>query len=78
MAKKMICSSCGSVGKPVKDTKGSCLVELILWCLMILPGLIYTVWRLTTTKDVCKQCKQPTLVPLNSPIGKKMLEMHHE
>ena len=43
----MVCTVCGSVGFPKKVTPGSFLVELGLWIFFILPGVIYSVWRLS-------------------------------
>jgi hypothetical protein len=41
------CQTCGTVGRPVTRVKGAFLIELILYLFMILPGVLYTVWRLT-------------------------------
>jgi len=68
----VICSNCGSTAKPKTKTKGSILIELILWCMMLLPGLIYSIWRLTTRAEVCRVCEAPGLVPLNSPVGREL------
>jgi hypothetical protein len=73
MAKEMICTSCGYKGKPKKLTKGSILVEIALWFLLIVPGVIYSVWRLASRYEACPQCKSQTMIPLDSPIGKKLL-----
>jgi len=45
----IICLQCGSVNeRAVKTIQGSFLLECFLWLLFILPGVIYSVWRLTT------------------------------
>ncbi len=73
MAKgKMICTTCGYVGDQIKDIRGGCLTELILWLLFLIPGIIYSIWRLTTKKKVCPSCKNPTMIPIDSPIGRKL------
>ena len=69
---KMICSSCGTIGNPKSFTRGSILIEIILWLCFIIPGLIYSIWRQTTKIKACRHCKAETLVPLNSPMGKKL------
>ena len=51
-----ICVSCGTLGVPVTRTKGSFLVEVCLWLLFCAPGLIYSVWRLSSTEKVCATC----------------------
>jgi len=67
-----ICTACGSIGRSKTLTKGSFILELILWAMMILPGMCYTVWRLTTRGPVCSKCLSPNLVPLSSPMGRKL------
>lgn len=70
----MVCTLCGHYGKPVKNTPGSGLVELFLWILFIIPGVLYSCWRISARKDVCKKCASPELVPADTPRGKKILE----
>lgn len=70
--KKMICSNCGTVGKPKKHTKGSMLTELFLWLLMVLPGILYSAWRMSTKTMICKTCGSADLLPVNSPRGQKL------
>lgn len=69
---QMICTSCGTMGKPKTITKGSFLVEIILWLFFLVPGLIYTLWRLTTKTRGCRSCGASTMVPLDSPLGQKL------
>ncbi len=69
---KMICTNCGTAGRPKSKTRGSFIIEIILWLMMIIPGIIYTLWRLTTTEKVCRACGSPNMVPLKSPKGKKL------
>lgn len=66
-----ICTSCGSTVSPENHTKGSILIEIVLWLAFIIPGLIYSIWRLTSKQQVCPACKKPTLIPLNTPVGQK-------
>ena len=69
---QLICLNCGTVGAPKTVTKGSFLVEIILWLFFIIPGIIYSIWRLTTRAKACCSCGAENMVPLNSPIGKKL------
>ena len=73
MAKQMVCGSCGSVVVPVRETKGSFFIELFLWLCFLFPGLIYSIWRLTSKYDACPTCKAANLVPLDSPMGRKLV-----
>lgn len=74
MAKKqLVCRSCGFVGSSRRDIKGSVVVELFLWFVFLLPGLIYSIWRLTTKSEICPKCKSTSMIPVDSPMGKKLL-----
>ena len=68
----MVCAQCGCTGTE-SHTKGSFLIELVLWLFMCVPGLIYSIWRLTTRGQVCSACKSDRLVPANSPTGQNLL-----
>ena len=72
MAKSEICSNCGHMGQAKKITKGSTLIELVLWLCFIIPGLIYSLWRLTSRHLACEKCGASNMVPLDSPRGKKL------
>ena len=71
---KYFWKECGHVGKPKKVIKGSFFIELILWFLMIIPGLIYTLWRLSTKNKVCPKCEHDSMIPGDSPIGEKLIK----
>jgi hypothetical protein len=66
-----ICSDCGSVGKTVTRYSGSFFVEIILWLCFLAPGIIYSIWRLTTKRKVCRVCGG-SMIPLNTPKGKML------
>lgn len=77
--KQLICTQCGNTGKPQRKVKGNLLIEIILWLFFILPGLIYSIWRTSSYYKACKVCGSTTLIPLDSPLGKKTLkELSHE
>ncbi len=63
----MYCANCGTVGAPKRSTKGYFVLEVVLWLFFLLPGLIYSVWRLSTKTWVCPSCAAPNMVPLDSP-----------
>ena len=68
---RQICTECGTVGYPVNKTPGSFFIELILWLCFLVPGLIYSVWRLASRKKACSICSGK-MVPLNTPMGKRL------
>jgi hypothetical protein len=73
MVGQMVCAQCGNVGYPKKITKGSFLIEVVLWLCFIFPGIIYSLWRISSRYSACPSCKAPHMVALDSPIGRKLL-----
>lgn len=71
-----ICPHCGTRGTPAKLTRGSTLIELIAWLMFIIPGLIYSFWRLSTRADVCPACKQPGMIAVASPRGSQLVRQY--
>ena len=71
---QIACSNCGYTGKSKRIPKGSMAVEIVLWLCFLVPGLIYSVWRMSSYHATCPVCGGSNLVPLNSPNGKKILE----
>jgi hypothetical protein len=70
----VVCKNCGWSGaKGKKQVRGSLFFELILWLFLIVPGVIYSIWRLTTKETVCPTCGKPELIPATSPMGKELL-----
>jgi hypothetical protein len=70
---KQVCLTCGTLAVPAKKTKGSVLVGLILLCFFFVPGLIYFVWKASSKYTACPKCDGRTLVPPESPQGRKLL-----
>lgn len=73
MAARMVCMACESVTTARTQVRGSILLEVVLWCMGLVPGLIYSIWRLTTKAKVCRQCGGGPLVPLDSPAGRRVV-----
>ncbi len=65
--KEFICTTCGYVGKPKKYVKGSILIEIVLWFFILIPGLIYTIWRQTSKHKGCPNCEHGLMIPADSP-----------
>jgi hypothetical protein len=72
--KPMVCKSCGTVGDGHTVTRGSLGIEIILWLCFILPGLIYSVWRHSSQFTGCDACGSREMIPVDSPIGKRIVE----
>jgi hypothetical protein len=73
MAQKLICSACGHIGSSKTAVKGSILIEIVLWLCFIIPGIIYSLWRSSSRYKTCPKCGGTNLIPLDSPIGQKLL-----
>jgi len=76
MFTEYVCTSCGTVSRGKRTIKGSALLEIVLWCCMILPGLLYTIYRLHTREIVCPKCRKSTIIPANTPFAQKYM-VHH-
>ena len=68
-----ICAHCGNTGKPRNTRGGSLLVEIALWIFLIVPGIIYSLWRIGTKRPACRACGAiGSMVPLYSPRGRAL------
>lgn len=63
---KIICPTCQYVGEPENIAKGSRKIEIVLWCCLVLPGLLYTMWRNSRDGQYlgCPQCHAPVVRPM--------------
>lgn len=68
---KLHCITCGTDAEPITETRGSIWIELVLWLCFIVPGVIYSIWRLTSKRETCSACKASNLVPYASPAAVK-------
>jgi hypothetical protein len=48
---------------------GSIFMEIILWCIFLLPGFIYSVWRHAASYQGCSECGSKHVIPPDSPIA---------
>lgn len=67
-----VCKRCHTVAEPRKETPGSLAIEVVLWLCFLVPGLVYSLWRLSRRHDVCRACGSRDLVPLDSPVGRSL------
>lgn len=65
----MYCTTCGHEGPGKSITRGSLAIEIILWLFFLVPGLLYSIWRLSSKYKGCASCGARTLVPPASPIA---------
>jgi hypothetical protein len=63
----LYCVTCGTTGRPKSVTRGSLLIEVFLWLCFIVPGFLYSLWRLTTRHKACGTCGSEQIIPPSSP-----------
>jgi len=66
-SKLWYCDHCGFIGQPRRYTKGSLVLEVFLYFLMIFPGIIYSLWRLTSKFTGCPKCATQNMMPATTP-----------
>lgn len=64
-----VCLECGHHGPCALQQEGSGRVTAAL-SLLLLPGLLYSMWRYSTRQQVCSACGHHRLVPLDSPAAR--------
>jgi hypothetical protein len=70
----MLCTACLSQTQDTKTiTRGNIVIELILWLCFLVPGLIYSIWRLSTRYKACPTCSSKELIPATSPRARQLL-----
>lgn len=62
-----LCAACERAGTPRMVSPGNFGIELLLWFLFVLPGLLYSLHRATNKRRVCRYCGGDTMVPADSP-----------
>gem|GEM_PF-4856210 len=71
---KYICPRCGAVGnRPATICPGSSLVQILFFFLGLVPGIIYTMWRVAATYQGCGRCGSNILIHTKSPMGQRLL-----
>jgi hypothetical protein len=71
---EVVCKSCGFVGKPKKVSPGNIFIEIVLWLFFIIPGLIFSLYRMFAKKNVCSKCGSSEILPSDSPEGQKLIK----
>ena len=70
---EMLCVECENASRITSKARGSFSIELILWLFLIVPGIIYSVWRLAKKVYTCPCCGSNNMIPFNSPKAQKIL-----
>ena len=73
MSEPKLCITCGYVGPSKRETRGSFLLEVFLWFILLVPGIFYSIWRHATRYDACPKCAAANLIPIDSPVAQKLM-----
>lgn len=71
---KKVCPACGTIADPVFKTRGTFAIEVVLWICLLVPGLIYSLWRLSSRYQICPACGASGMIPVDTPMGKSLAE----
>lgn len=74
-SKKFVCTQCGYHAERKRVTKGSLVIELVMWLAFVFPGIIYSLWRMTSKYWACQSCGSDAIVPDFSPKGRQILDL---
>lgn len=77
MSKRVICKSCGYKGRPKRKKRGSLLISNVLW-FFVVPGFLYSIWRMTSQYDVCPKCGSDELEREGDELIQGFLEKHEK
>jgi len=64
--KKYVCMECGCQREPIDAKRGLLVIEIFMWLLYIIPGIIYSIWRRVRKQKVCSKCRTPSVVLTSS------------
>ena len=73
--KEEICTDCGSCQPAVLRNRGYGWVELVCWMALVVPGLMYSIWRRARRRWVCPYCGNPSMVSVHSPRARRILSL---
>ena len=69
-----VCTVCqSSFGSPKTVTPGSATVELLLYGLLFVPGLLYSGYRHANRRQACPKCGASEFVGTDTPRGLAIL-----
>jgi len=68
-----VCLSCGSQVDPKSITPGTIGMEVVLWLCFFIPGLVYSIWRVTNRYKGCPVCGTKNIIPINTPAAQGIL-----
>ena len=73
MAEPMLCIQCGAVTTPKQVTPGTWMITVVLLLFFVVPGIIYMLWRHSSSYAACRNCGAKNLVPVTSPFAQDLV-----
>ena len=67
-----VCNECEYIGRG--RPQGSMTMEIFLWVCFIVPGIFYSLWRISQPRNVCPECGHKNMIPIKTTKGKKMAQ----
>ncbi len=52
---------------------GDYAMDMFLWFCVLLPGALYTLWRVSSRRDVCASCGNAGVIDPGSPRGQQLI-----
>jgi hypothetical protein len=74
LLKEKLCKTCGAIEKPARVVPGSLILEIILWICFLLPGMLYTGYRISKKYWACLNCGSREIIPLDSPLAAQFIK----
>lgn len=72
---RFVCTTCGyETDRADRVKPGSGWLTATLLLLMVVPGVVYWVWRHSMKRESCPLCGRASLIPAASPIGRAILQ----
>jgi hypothetical protein len=69
-----VCTRCEAIAAPRVSRRGSGGAEVVLWLLVLLPGLAYSIWRSSGEPvRTCTSCGSTAVVRPDSPAGQRVI-----
>lgn len=70
-----ICVHCGTKGSPVLVARGHVYIEIFLWLCLVVPGVVYSLWRRLRKQEVCPECCYPEMISVYSQKARQMMAL---
>jgi len=70
-----ICADCGSREPAILKNRGYAWMEILCWLALVLPGIIFSIWRRARRHWVCAYCGNPSMISIHSKRARWMIAL---